>query len=181
MQNEKSKCISHCCIFFILKRYTHRDLRFGIKAGVNFSKFGSHVELDGRTSFHIGGLVDIPLNEQYHIQPELLFFGEGSEDANANLIRAAGVAKFFVLESFSLEGSPQFGLRVSEDDQVDRLTKGFDFGLVLGSAYELQDIGIFFSASYNFGLANLADNETFNTNVGTFQLSIVIWFTEVKI
>ncbi len=163
-------------VLLSLTGFAQSDIRFGAKAGVNFSKFGGDVVLDGRTSFHIGGLVDIPLNEQFHIQPELLYSGEGSEDANANFIRIIGVAKYYVLEGFSLEAGPQFGLRISEDDQVDASTKGFDFGLALGSAYELTDIGIFFGVRYNIGIANLADNETFDTNLGTFQVSVGYMF-----
>lgn len=148
------------------------DIVFGVKAGLNFSKFGQDVDVDGRTSFHIGGFADIPIDEKLHIQPELLFSGEGSEDLEANFLRAIGVAKYYVADGFSLEGGPQFGVRISADEVIEDATKSFDFGLALGVGYELADIGLLFGLRYNLGIANLADSDAFDTNLGTFQLSV---------
>jgi len=150
-----------------------QEATFGIKAGLNFSKFGQDVDVDGRTGFHIGGIADIPIKEKLHIQPEVQFSAEGSEDIEANFMRLIGVAKYFVAEGFSLEGGPQIGIRVSADEAVENSTKSFDYGLALGLGYELADIPMFFNLRYNLGIANLADSDfNFDTNLGTFQLSV---------
>ncbi|WP_026755660.1 porin family protein [Sediminibacter sp. Hel_I_10] len=172
----KTSIVLVTTVLFMSLMSQAQDVRFGAKAGVNFSKFGGDVIADGRTSFHIGALADIPISETFHVQPELLYSGEGSEDLNANFIRIIGVAKYYVLEGFSLEAGPQFGIRVSADEVVDANTKGFDFGLALGGGYELPDIGLLFGLRYHIGIANLASNETFDTNLGTFQVSIGYMF-----
>lgn len=52
-----------------------QDIRFGIKGGLNISTItGEDVEnIDARTSFHGGILVDIPIAEKFSFQPELLY------------------------------------------------------------------------------------------------------------
>ena len=44
-----------------------QELRIGAKAGVNFASVGGDFtdNYDGRTSFHIGGLVEIPISENF--------------------------------------------------------------------------------------------------------------------
>lgn len=146
---------------------------FGVKAGLNFSKFGQDVDADGRTSFFVGGIVELPTaNEKLKIQGEAQFSAEGSEDLEANFIRLIGVGKYYVADGFSLQAGPQLGIRVSGDEAVEEGTKSFDFGLALGVGYELPDVPVFFEARYNLGLANLADSDTFDTNLGTFQLGV---------
>lgn len=142
---------------------------FGVKTGLNISKFGGDVERDGRASLFVGGVVDIAITDKTHIQPELMFSAEGSDGLKANFIRAIGVVKYYVAEGFSLQGGPQIGIRVSGDfkDEI----KSFDFGLALGVGYEIEDIGLFFSTRYNLGVANLADGN-FDTNLGTFQIGV---------
>lgn len=157
--------------FFIVSMQA-QETTFGIKTGLNFSKFGQDADADGRTSFHVGGIVDIPINETFHIQPEVLYSGEGSEDLEANFVRILGVAKYFVADGFSLEGGPQFGIRVSADRGIEDAIKSFDFGVALGGGYELADIPLFFNARYNLGIANISDIDGFDTNLGTFQLSV---------
>ncbi len=145
---------------------------FGVKAGVNFSKFGKDVDLDGRTGLFIGGFADITLsNEQFHIQPEVLYSTEGSEDTEANFIRILGIGKYYPIEGLSLEAGPQFGIRVSAEDTVEDNTKSFDFGLSFGMGYEVEDIGLVFNARYNAGIANLGKDDL-DTNMGTFQLGV---------
>jgi len=158
--------------FFSMTLVHAQETTFGIKAGLNFSKFGQDVDIDGRTGFHIGGIADIPINETLHIQPEVQFSAEGSENLEANFLRLIGVAKYFVADGLSLEGGPQFGVRISADSDVEDATKSFDFGLALGAGYELADIPLFFNLRYNLGIANLADSDGFDTNLGTVQLSV---------
>ncbi|SHJ68746.1 outer membrane beta-barrel protein [Aquimarina spongiae] len=149
-----------------------QEVVFGVKAGVNFSKFGKDADADGRTSLFIGGLADFTINEQFHIQPELLYSSEGSEDIEANFIRVLGIGKYYPVEGFSLEAGPQFGIRVSADNAIEDTTKSFDFGLSFGAGYELTDIGLLFNLRYNAGIANLSDVDGFDTNLGTFQLGV---------
>ncbi|MCF6349043.1 MAG: PorT family protein [Flavobacteriaceae bacterium] len=144
---------------------------FGVKAGLNFSKFGADVDRDGRTSLFIGAVADIAINDKIHIQPELMFSGEGSEDLEANFIRAFGIGKYYVADGFSLESGPYIGIRISGDELVENNTKSFDFGLSFGVGYEIEDLGLFFNTRFNLGIANLGEGNL-DTNLGTFQMGV---------
>lgn len=54
-------------------------MRLGAKAGVNFASMGDDQteDLNRRTSFHVGVLVEIPISEKFAIQPELLYSSQG--------------------------------------------------------------------------------------------------------
>lgn len=150
-----------------------QDVVFGVKAGINFSKFGQDADADGRTGFFFGGIADFTLSDdRFHIQPEALFSMEGSEDLEASFLRLLGIGKYEVAEGFTLQAGPQIGIRISADDDIEDATKSFDFGVAIGVGYELPDIPLFFDARFNAGLANLSDVEGFDTNLATFQLGI---------
>src|SRR5690606_22749994 len=108
-----------------------QEVRLGAKAGVNFSNFGGDVEdSDMRTGFHIGGLVEIPFNERFSIQPEVLYTAQGAEfnesgsiggvPYNYNLttkldyIQLPVMAKVYVVEGLALEAGPQVAFLVSD-------------------------------------------------------------------
>lgn len=170
------KYISFLCIIGLFFSTNAQDVVFGVKAGLNFSKFGGDFTLDGRTSAFIGGLADISITERVHIQPELIYSSEGSEDAEANFLRAFGIAKYYATEGLSLEAGPHLGIRLSGANFIEDVTKSFDFGLSFGLGYELTNIGLLFNARYNAGIANLEDSDTdfidFDTTLGTFQLGV---------
>ncbi|MGB4776102.1 MAG: outer membrane beta-barrel protein, partial [Daejeonella sp.] len=64
------------------------EIKFGVKAGVNFAKIalsGSGYDDDQKegskflTSFHFAGLVDIPISNSFSVQPGLSLSGKGSK------------------------------------------------------------------------------------------------------
>src|SRR5438874_10078877 len=57
---------------------------FGIKGGVNLAEFRvhdypTHLGTEMKTSMHGGFLVNIPVAGSFHVQPELIYSGEGSK------------------------------------------------------------------------------------------------------
>ncbi|MEM6516269.1 MAG: porin family protein [Bacteroidota bacterium] len=173
----KKSIVLLTAVFLVsLTTYAQGDIRFGAKTGVNFSKFGGDSAADGRTSFHIGAIAEFPISDTFSVQPELMYSGEGSENADANFMRVVGVAKYYIIEGLSLEGGPQFGFRISQDQIVDQLTKGFDFGLALGGGYEIQDLGLLFGMRYNVGIANLSKQDNVDFSLSTFQISVGYFF-----
>jgi opacity protein-like surface antigen len=135
-----------------------QDMKFGVKAGANFTNFaGDDVDTDGKTGFYVGGLADFGISGNFHIQPELLYSSEGADDASIDYIRIPVMAKYYVMEGLSLQAGPEVAFKVaSENDFVDEATKSIDFGIGAGVAYELP-MGVFFDARYNLGLSNISD------------------------
>lgn len=59
---------------------------FGIRAGVNFQNLtgedgaGKDLDLDLKTGFHIGVNAEIPIAQQFYVQPGLLFSTKGAKE-----------------------------------------------------------------------------------------------------
>lgn len=94
------------------------DIQFGAKAGLNFATLSGDLEdTKSRTSFHLGGMAEIPLTDKLSIQPELLFSSQGAKIDDASLIfnylNIPVMAKYYVTDELSLEAGPQIGYLLS--------------------------------------------------------------------
>ncbi|HBL79151.1 MAG: hypothetical protein CL524_01605 [Aequorivita sp.] len=167
-------------MLFTLTSVQSQEFRMGAKAGLNVaslggdSYYGGLGSLGSRTSFHIGGLVEIPLMGKFSIQPELLYSSEGSdwsfgtlgEDTKLDFVRVPVMVKFYVIEGLSAEAGPVFGVLVNAEgtyyDNNGDLVNGdakdyyrsFDAQFGIGASYRLN-MGVFFSLRYNKGLLNV--------------------------
>ena len=178
-----------------------QEVRLGIKGGYNMATLtGDGVDdASSRSSFHIGGLVEVPVSERFSIQPEVLYSSQGAEytgtltgvddskiTAKLDYIQVPIMAKFYAAEGFAIEAGPQIGFLAKstaefestvgdvtvtgEEDMED--IKSTDIGIGVGASYRLP-AGLFFGARYNFGLTDIneADNGIKMHN-GVFQLSV---------
>ncbi|MGJ8593286.1 MAG: porin family protein [Aquaticitalea sp.] len=188
-------------VFGFSQAQAQEEIQFGVKAGVNFAKLtGDAVEdADGRTGFHIGGVVEIPISEKFSVQPELLYSQQGLQSKESfegieyesklklDYIHVPVMAKFYVTEGFAIEAGPQFGFNVSakeeysvgddsEEDDLDNVA-GFDLSLGAGVSYKL-DNGLFFGGRYMFGLSNVNEDEEegFDDNLTNSVLSLSVGF-----
>lgn len=146
------------------------EMKFGVKAGANFTNFGGDVEdTDSKTGFYVGGLVDLPVSGNFHVQPEVLYSSEGADDLGIDYLRIPVMAKYYVMEGLSLQVGPEIAFKVSADDEIDEGTKSMDFGLGAGAAYELE-MGLFFDVRYNLGLSDISDAGPFEIKNTGFQV-----------
>lgn len=173
-----------------------QDVKFGAKAGLNISNVsGEDVENnDARTSFHIGAVAEIEISDKFSIQPELVYSAQGAKSSDGDIdvtlsldyLNIPVMAKFYVAEGFSLEAGPQVGFLMSakakaefmgdsaENDIKDDF-KSIDFGLNFGAGYKLEN-GLNFSARYNIGLSNIAEESDNSVKNGVFQVSVGYFF-----
>lgn len=60
-----------------------KTISFGVKGGVNFSTAVSNEDdfdsPKSRTSFHVGGVVEMPITDMFSIQAEAVYSGQGYE------------------------------------------------------------------------------------------------------
>lgn len=120
---------------------TDKTIIFGAKAGVNFADItGDESDsFDGRTSFHFGAVVEIPISEKFSFQPELLYSDQGSAyedrysetvdgftitetakgDIKLGYLNVPLMAKYYVAEGFSIEAGPQIGLLISAKNEYN--------------------------------------------------------------
>lgn len=161
------------------------DLKLGAKAGVNFANI-TDSDGDMITSFHVGVLAEIFVNEKFSIQPEVLYSSQGSSEKLAgsdiklklDYINVPIMAKYYLMDGLNVQAGPQVGfLTTSELEGVDvkDAMQKVDFGINLGAGYELP-MGVFFDARYNMGLTKIAKSENDNDNNkpknGVIQVSV---------
>ena len=173
-----------------------QSVKFGAKAGVNFANLvGDDVEdASMRTSFHVGGVVDLMISDKFSFQPELLYSSQGARykyDENGfdveqtlklDYLNLPLMGKFHVTEEFSLHVGPQIGFLlaanakiesegITVEDDVKDFIKDIDFGVNLGAGYKLPS-GLFFDARYNIGLSNLPDEGDDKVRNSVIQVSV---------
>ncbi len=167
------------------------EVSFGVKGGVNFAKLqGDDVEdADGRTGFHLGAIVEIPVSEKFSVQPEVMYSQQGLqsefEDENTtsesklklDYINVPVLAKFYVAEGFSIEAGPQFGFLAKAEQEFQSTTTSGGVtvesegtediedsiaGFDMGAAFGAGyelNSGLFFQARYIIGLSNVDDSD----------------------
>ena len=155
---------------------TAQDVKLGFKGGVNFASLsGDDTDnLDGRTGYHIGAVVQIGVAETFAVQPEVIYSAQGAEfeslDLNIDYLNVPVLAKLKFAKFLSVEAGPQFGFVVNEGDDVDDI-KSFDMSAAVGAGVEFG--GFFGQLRYNYGFSDIADdvdakNSTFQISVGYY-------------
>lgn len=155
------------------------EITFGVKAGFIHSTItgdyyydGNHLhknDYDSKIGGYIGGLVDIPVKGNFHIQPELLFTSEGSKNLDMIYARIPVLGKYYLMENFAVQAGPLFGLRLAAEKNFDDYTKPIDFGLSGGATYEF-DFGLFVDARFNAGIMNISDTDKKDFRNASFQV-----------
>ncbi len=153
-------------------------LKFGLKAGANFSNLeGDNIEGSTYTSFHFGAVVELKLLENLSLQPEVLYSSQGTkidsnafDDINYNYITIPVLAKFYLTKNkLSLEAGPQFSFLVNENVQDQFEGETFDFGIAGGLGYNITE-HLFIQARYIAGLTEASRNAEVTNRV--IQLSV---------
>ena len=152
------------------------QVKFGVRAGLNLADVASKTdgvkdETKIRPSFYVGGLAEFAFNDVVLMDAGLTYSNQGYKtkigdgkviDHTLNLPvwfkydfagfrPKAGLYAGYIL-SQQLKGNGNS--RTVDSDSYNH----FDYGIGLGAEYNLPNNGLFFEASYNWGLANLDKN-----------------------
>ncbi len=173
-----------------------QNISFGAKAGANFASLnGDDADgLDGRTSFQVGGVVNIGISELFAVQPEVVYSAQGYTQDTAfgevtgklDYINIPVLADFTLAEGFSLQGGPQVGINITDEADLDGETasigaESVDFSAAIGAQYRTP-LGLFFQARYSIGLSNVIgdmtiEGVTFETDAKNSVVSVAAgWF-----
>ncbi len=172
-------------MFFALQSFA--QVKFGPKVGLNLSKMtlkSSGFSLDPKiiVGFHIGGIAEIPLANNFYLQPGILYSGKGTKfsisgdgmssdmtikpgfievPVNAMYKFDMSPAKLFLFAgpyfAFGIGGKSESGGESTDikfGSGSDNDMKAFDLGLNIGAGVDIKNFLI--SAQYGFGLTNLA-------------------------
>jgi len=94
--------------------------------------------------------------------------GEVKTTWNNDYINIPILAKYYIVDGFSVEAGPQVGFLVKSEGKIESGNssvkndtkddfKSTDFGLGFGLAYDLP-VGMFVNARYNLGLSDIRNN-----------------------
>ncbi|WP_121666648.1 porin family protein [Mesonia aquimarina] len=144
---------------------------FGVKAG--FLNVQAEIETpDGDVSnseagFLIGGLVDIGVSENFHVQPELLYGNAGEGSALFIPI----LAKYYIADSgFAILAGPQGTLDLEE--AVEGVNT-FGIDATFGASYDITE-NFFIDARYSFELTNRFKDggDDFKGHINSLQIGV---------
>ncbi len=161
-----------------------QNVRYGVKAGVNFANLTGDADGSSLAGFHAGGLVEIKLSDKFSVQPEILYSAQGSDFSEGDFkdklkisyLNVPVMAKYYVIKKLNVEAGPQIGFLLSAKDVDGNAKDGLksvDFGLNFGAGYDFTE-NFFGGVRYNLGLLNVADNvaDSFKANSSVFSLSV---------
>ena len=137
---------------------------FGAKAGLNLSTFtGNAVQnVSLLPSFHVGGTANFLINENFMVQPEILYSGKGAKYDGGKFkfgyIEVPVLVQYKTASGFFLETGPQVGFlinaKLNTQDWKDNM-KSTDYSWVGGLGYK-SAMGLGASARYDFGFFNVS-------------------------
>ncbi len=158
--------------------FAQQQVKFGPKAGVNFANISGLDNSEMKTGFHVGAVAEIKFNEKFSIQPEVVYSAQGTKFTSNNAevkwnndyINIPIMAKYYVVNGFSVEAGPQVGFLMKAEQEgtymgytgtadVKDNYKSVDFGVNFGLAYDLPQ-GFFVNARYNLGLSKVGEDYT---------------------
>lgn len=152
------------------------QVKFGARAGLNLANVATKVndvkvETNIRPSFYVGGLVEFAFNDVVLMDAGLTYSNQGSkakEGGDKDMQYTLNVPIWFKYDFAGFRPKAGFyaGYMVERKAEWSGRTvirdRGaynyFDYGIGLGAEYNLPNNGLFFEASYNWGLANLDKN-----------------------
>lgn len=169
-----------------------QNANIGIKGGLNLYNVNNESSSNGdaKLGFHLGLIGHFHLNEQFALQPEVVFSTQGSEFTNSgndvklnlNYINVPLILQYMFDNGFRLQAGPQLGLLVSakteaNDTELDLKDnfKGIEFGASFGVGYVNPSSNFGIDARYNMGLTDINENSpeaSYNRGyqVGVFYL-----------
>jgi len=183
-------------IFFgvILGTVEAQHINVGIKGGINgyTIKGNNNANYKPKLGFNLGVLGHIHLNEDFALQPEIVYSLQGTKyksnginvDLQLNYLNVPILFQYMFDNGFRLELGPQLGILASAKSKVgDTKTnvssdfKKIDLGVAAGLSYVRPSTGFGFDIRYNHGFTNInASNATFNTYNRGVQLGLFYLF-----
>lgn len=173
-----------------------QTVKFGVKGGLNLAKITNESSSKTRASFYAGGLVNIALDQNWAIQPELLYSGQGTKMKSSYLgglittestlktdyINIPVMVQYSIVPAFYLEAGPQLGILAGAKlkggnvsvDVKDKM-QSVDFGIGVGFGYKF-DMGLGVSGRYNFGLTNLNESDKQTNKNSVAQIGLFYMF-----
>jgi len=165
------------------------NISLGIKGGVNVYNVhnDNDIKYDPRTGYHFGLLGHIHFDNQFAIQPEIVYSAQGAKigDTKYNLdyVNVPVLFQYMFDNGFRLQAGPQAGFLLSAKSKYNNTTtdnkedlKPIDLCASIGASYVVPSTGFGIDARYNLGLSNINNSGAVNSTNRGFQLGVFYIF-----
>lgn len=156
-------------VAFSTSALAQQEVKFGPKAGVNFATLNGKdaKEADMQVGFHIGAFAEIKFNEQFAIQPEILYSTQGAqtkgtiqvmgvtanfeEGIKSSYINVPIMAKYYVIPSVAIEAGPYVGflMKAEAESNISAMGASQELKQDIKDASNTVDFGLGVGASFN--------------------------------
>lgn len=147
-----------------------QEVKFGVKAGLNFSNWTGDtegVDLKSKVGLNAGAFAEIKFSEIFSLQPEVLFSSQGTKvdnfetnidgvdytgDVKFNLsyINIPVMFKYYVDEKFNVEAGPQIGFLASAKTATKLEGYSQTVNEDVKDSFESVDFGLNLGLGYDF-------------------------------
>ncbi len=186
-------------LFFLVAFNSHAQIRFGLKAGANFTTItegptsGTSKTMDLKLGAKVGLVLEKNISSKIALQSGLLYTQQGAYEKQSDryfILNYVELPVNFLLKptaKFSVGAGPYVAYGISEVTKVGKVvsTKNnfgdpdepevFDYGVNVLAGYEIIDNWVI-GANYSMGLANISQDKTFSRKLSGFTLSMTKFF-----
>jgi len=156
--------------------FAQKTTSFGVTAGyTNISEnvkandgSNSFTVSDGESGFYVGGLMDIAVGDNFHVQPEALF----ALVQDTKFLYIPVLAKFYIADSgFHVLAGPQANIVLEETFG----TNAFGLDLTFGAGYDINE-HFFLDARYGLELTNRVNDAPNDAKVRYNTLNVGVGY-----
>lgn len=147
-----------------------QTFQLGVKGGVNVSNYTGNfrqIDKEALVGFHIGGMLNFKLGNNFSLGPEVLFSsqgakideGNGLQDYKVSYINVPVIARVRTNGGFYVEAGPQVGFKLTENTDntpINTFAKNLDLSGAVGLGYHGAS-GFGVGVRYIAGLSKVGD------------------------
>lgn len=176
-------------LFMAVGTVSAQNINIGTKIGLNSYTInnGSNSDFDSRIGIHAGLLGHIHLNNDFALQPEIVYSMQGAKSGNSELkldyINIPVLVQYMFDNGFRLQAGPQLDFLMnakaenngSSSDLKDEF-KSVDAALSFGVGYVHPPTSFGIDARYNLGINDISENSNVESTNRGFQIGIFYLF-----
>lgn len=176
-------------LFMTVGTVSAQNINIGTKIGLNSYTINndSGPDFDSKIGLHAGIFGHIHLNEQFGLQPEIVYSMQGAKSGNTNFnldyINVPVLLQYMFDNGFRIQAGPQIGFLVRGKAENGSSTvdikddfKSIDAGLSFGASYIHTPTSLGIDARYNLGLNDISENSGVVSNSRGLQIGIFYLF-----
>jgi len=175
-------------LFLTVGTASAQNINIGTKIGLNSYTINTdnNSNLNARIGLHAGLIGHIHMNNQFALQPEIVFSMQGAKkgknSVNLDYINIPVIIQYMFDNGFRIQAGPQLGFLINAKEGRDSSPsikndyKSIDAALSFGASYihTPSDFGI--DLRYNLGLNDISENSNVKSTNRGFQIGVFYLF-----